>query len=174
MSENADSIAMQAIAAIGKIQLRDFPEDVVPCVFHEAFESDIKNVNEFCKVRSVFGHSGCQLLTGWDTVCYLRQPYFLFYLPSILLQVIQHPATGLASVVLNRKFKEKEGLPTNVEQEAIDLVGKAVLASGQMVLSEDGRFVDNRDYPFDSESLCKGCDHDAESWPEEESEEEES
>ena len=172
MIEAADSIAMQAIAAISRIQLRDFPEDVAPCDFHESFESDIINVTEFCKVRSVFGHSGCQLLTGWDTVSYLRQPYFLFYLPSILLQVIQHPATGLAYVVLNRKFKEKDGLPTTEEQEAIDMVGKAVLGSEQMVLSEDGKFVDNLDYRFDSESLCKGCDHDAESWPKEESDEE--
>lgn len=174
MSEGADAIALQAIAAISRIRLRDFPDDVVPCVFHEAFESDIKNVNEFCKVRSVFGHSGCQLLTGWETVCYLRQPYFLFYLPSILLQVIQHPATGLASIVLNRKFIEKEGLPTKEEQEAIDLVGKAVLASGKMVMAEDGKFTDNLDYPFDSERLCKGCDLDDELWPEEESEQEES
>lgn len=171
MIEAADSIVMQAIAAISRIQLRDFPEDVVPCVFHEAYESDIKNVKVFCKVRTVFGHSGCQLLTGWDTVCYLRQPYFLFYLPSILLQVIQHPATGLASVVLNRRFKEKDGLPTIQEWEAINLVGKAVLASGKMVLSEDGKFVEKLDYPVDSESLCNGCDHDDEIWAEEESEE---
>jgi len=106
---------MAALQAISNIALRVWPEDAPLYVFHESFESDIALVKAFCRDRRRFGRSSRAMVDRWEAVNYLSKPVFAYYLPAVLLAMIQHPRSPLTRIMLMSPLTYSGYTPAEIE-----------------------------------------------------------
>jgi len=128
-SNKSDVLFKQALHAIANVEFRSWPDGVALYNFHESFESDIKRVKAFCRNKRIFGRGTQALLNNHDTISYLAAPICLYYLPAILLVVLQHPRSQLAIAMLQR-FTRDKSLFTPAEDAAVEFVIAFLMTKG--------------------------------------------
>jgi len=128
-----DSKKLKALAAIGAIVLREWPVNERLFVFHESFESDARLVVAFCRDRRVFGRNSKQLIRKWEAVNYLHTPIFLYYLPAVLLAMLEHPKSQFCQILLIGQLARSEEVLSPEERVAAREVRACLEESGVTV-----------------------------------------
>ena len=130
-----------ALSAISKIEAREWPEASKPYEFHESFTSDIQRIERFCRSRRIYGRSSKYLNSNWDTVCYLTAPYFLYYLPGILVAMLESPEGPLAKILIASRLRREADSFTKWELEAVGSV-EAYLSLGGITADSERKMID--------------------------------
>ena len=124
-----DARFMAALHAISNIELRAWPEDAPLYVFHESFESDIAMIKVFCKDRRIFGRNSRAIDGRSYELILMSKPVFAYYLPAVLLAMIQYPRGPLARAMLAGRLYSEGGF-TSAELEAIEAVANCLAEHG--------------------------------------------
>lgn len=110
---------IEALEAISRIPLRTRPENIKPYAFSDEFRSDVEDVLRFCRNRSPYARSPRYIERNSDATFYITNPYYVFYLPGILLTALEFPngqvAWGLVYGFSRREtsFAIEEKVATN-------------------------------------------------------------
>ena len=156
-----DRAFLKAVDLIGQIELRPWPEGEPMYTFHEGFESDIKEIKRFCKIRSRSKRSLNSILSYSNAIHLMSPPYYLYYLPTTLLATIQQPKSQLASIQVISNFYPKCGY-TEAEQKAVHAVRDYLAIHGlrfheKMLKSAAGRWYFNTHRP----AIIRGIEEDS-------------
>ena len=123
-----DAQYMAALHAISNIELRAWPEGAPLYEFADSFESDVAMIKAFCKDRRIFGRSTRTLIYRWEELALISKPVFAYYLPAVLLAMIQHPRSPLTRIMLMSPLTYSGYTPAEIE--AIDRVNSCLAEHG--------------------------------------------
>lgn len=121
---------LSSLKLIARIQLRSWPSDAQVVTFHDSYESDAAMVRRFCKNKTVFGRTSRYFVTRWDIVNYLSPDHFMFYLPAILLAMLEYPKSQLSSFLISSRLYR--------EQEKFSKAEKAAVKGVELCLAVQG------------------------------------
>lgn len=143
MDTQNDQLFLESLSLISQIKLRDYPSESSKFLFSEEnYPDDARYVRVFCRKRSVFAHKSKYINERWEIVCYLSPPYYLYYLPSILLACLEQPTSMLSRAVAKSMVPTERG--ANLSKAYIDYAKEereAYLAVAQFIKNN---FADSR------------------------------